>query len=214
MIRAVIFDMDGLLMDSEGVGLEVMHACALRQGIDIPPDRIRETLGSSAPAITQFYLRFYPDLDAPRLFQDFRSAMREQALAGRIPLKKGAKELLSFLATRGVPCAVASASGLPTIQVYLEQAGVLSFFSALISCGRELPSKPAPDIFLKAAQALHAAPEECLVLEDSINGIKAGRAAGMTVFMVPDLIPYREELAPYCDAVLPDLSAVIPHLTA
>ena len=213
-VHAVIFDMDGLLMDSEGIGLTVMRDCGLRQGIDIPLDRIRQTLGSSAPSITKFYLQFYPNLNPPQLFQDFREGMHALARAGKIPLKKGAKELLSWLEAHRIPCAVASSSGLSTIQIYLEQAGVLSFFSALISCGRDLPSKPAPDIFLKAADALHTPPRDCLVLEDSINGVKAGRAAGMTVFMVPDLIPYTADLAPFCDAVLPDLNAVIPYLEA
>ena len=212
MIRAVIFDMDGLLMDSEGVGLTVLHECALRQGIDIPLDRIRQTLGSSAPAITAFYLQFYPTLDAPRLFRDFREAMHALARQGKIPLKKGAKELLAVLRERKIPCAVASSSHPNSIRIYLESAGVLNAFDALISCGQGIASKPAPDIFLQAAEALHAAPKDCLVLEDSVNGVKAGRAAGMTVFMVPDLIPYTDELAPYCDAVLPDLTAVIPRL--
>ena len=211
MIRAVIFDMDGLLMDSEGVGLTVLHDCALGQGIDIPLDRIRRTLGSSAQAITAFYLQFYPDLDAPRLFRDFREAMHDLARQGKLPLKKGAKELLSALREKGVPCAVASSSHPSSIRIYLESVGVLDAFDALVSCD-DMPSKPAPDIFLKAAEALHAAPEECLVLEDSVNGVKAGRAAGMMVFMVPDLIPYTDGLAPYCDAVLPDLLAVIPRL--
>ena len=77
-----------------------------------------------------------------------------------------------------------------------------------------LPSKPAPDVFLKAAKALNASPESCLVLEDSIHGVQAGRNAGMTVCMVPDMIPFSEALAPYCDFVKPDLAAVIPLLTA
>ncbi|MCR4886505.1 MAG: HAD family phosphatase [Clostridiales bacterium] len=212
MIRAVIFDMDGLLMDSEGVGLTVLHECAMRQGIEIPLERIRQTLGSSADSITAFYLQFYPTLDAPRLFRDFREAMHDLARRGKIPLKKGAKELLAVLREKNIPCAVASSSHPNSIRIYLENAGVLDAFAALISCGEGIASKPAPDIFLKAAQALYTAPENCLVLEDSVNGVKAGRAAGMTVYMVPDMIPYTDALAPYCDAVLPDLLAVIPRI--
>ena len=213
-IQAVIFDMDGLLTDSESVGLTVMRQCGFLQNKDISLDLIRQTLGSNAEAASRLYHQTDPQIDTDKLFRDFRIAMHEMALQGKIPLKKGARELLSFLKERNIPRAVASSSGMDTIRIYLEKANVLSDFTALItSSGCEgMASKPAPDIFLKAASALHTAPESCLVLEDSINGVKAGRAAKMAVAMIPDMIPYSQALAPYCDWVLPDLSAVIPLL--
>ena len=123
----------------------------------------------------------------------------------------GALKLLKALRERNIPMAVASSSGQSTISVYLHSVGVIAYFDALIT-GSGLPSKPAPDVFLKAASALGAEPKRCLVLEDSLNGIKAGRAAGMTVMMVPDVFPYTDDLAPYVDHVAPDLAAVIPLL--
>lgn len=210
-VAAVIFDMDGLLMDSERVGIPVMCACAARQGVELPPDAVRQTVGINAAASSAFYHQYYPALDTDTLFHDFRNAMHQAARTGRIPLKKGAKALLSALRARGVPCAVASSSGMETIRTYLSAAGVADYFDALVTASG-LPSKPAPDVFLRAADALHAAPDMCLVLEDSVNGVKAGRAAGMTVCMVPDLFPFTAELAPYCDHVQPDLAAVIPLL--
>ena len=101
------------------------------------------------------------------------------------------------------------AGGIETIRAFLAADGVLDAFDALVTANG-LPSKPAPDVFLKAAAALSADPAHCLVWEDSINGVKAGRAAGMTVCMVPDQMPFTEELRPFCDHVLPDLAAVIP----
>ena len=209
--QAVIFDMDGLLMDSERVGLDVMHECGLLQGYNIPVEMVRETIGSNKQSSSDYYHRFFPDLDTDRLFLDFKDAMCDLAKRGKIPLKKGARGLLEEIKRKEIPMAVASSSGQATIGIYLDSVGVIAYFDALIT-GNGLPSKPAPDIFLKAASALNAEPEKCLVLEDSINGIKAGRAAGMTVGMVPDVFPYTEDLAPYVDHVLPDLSAVIPLL--
>ena len=207
--EAVIFDMDGLLVDSERIGIDVMHGCGLLQGYDLAPALIRRTLGSNKQSSSNLYHQYFPLLDTDRLFLDFSEQMRALAVAGRIPLMPGAPELLAFLKEHGVPRAVASSSGIETIRAFLAADGVLDAFDALITANG-LPSKPAPDVFLKAAAALSADPAHCLVLEDSINGVKAGRAAGMTVCMVPDQMPFTEELRPFCDHVLPDLAAVIP----
>ncbi len=211
--QTVIFDMDGLLMDSERIGLDVMHQCGFLQGYDIPLDMVRETIGSNKQSSSDFYHQFFPDLDADRLFLDFKNAMCDLAKRGEIPLKAGALELLEAVKQKGLPMAVASSSGESTIRVYLESVGILSCFDQIVT-GSGLPSKPAPDVFLKTAAALNVPPEKCLVLEDSIHGVQAGRAAGMAVAMIPDMIPYTEDLKPFCDWVLPDLSAVIPLLDA
>ena len=207
--QAVIFDMDGLLMDSERVGLDVMRDCGLLQGYDIPLDMVRHTLGANKQSASDYYHETFPELDTDQLFVDFKAAMCNLAKQGKIPLKKGARELLSALKQKKIPMAVASSSSMETIQIYLESAGVIACFDALVT-GRGFPSKPAPDIFLEAARELRASPEHCLVLEDSVNGIQAGRNAGMTVCMIPDIVPYSESFRPFCDYVLPDLSAVIP----
>ena len=211
--QAVIFDMDGLLMDSERIGLDVMHQCGFLQGYDIPVDMVRETIGSNKQSSSDFYHQFFPDLDTDRLFLDFKNAMCDLAKQGKIPLKAGARELLEAVKARHIPMAVASSSGPSTIRVYLESAGIIAYFDQIVT-GSGLPSKPAPDVFLKTAAALNVPPESCLVLEDSIHGVQAGRAAGMTVVMIPDMISYTEDLKPFCDYVLPDLSAVIPLLDA
>lgn len=207
-IRAVIFDMDGLLMDSEGLGIAGIRESALLQGVDLPESIIRRCIGITAKASSDLYHSHYPRLDADRLFKDFLSFMHRKAVEKKIPLKKGAQELLYFLAETGIPAAVASSSRMETICTYLDSVEIKDCFQQLISASG-MPSKPAPDVFLLAAEKLGTAPEKCLVLEDSYNGVKAGRAAGMQVCMVPDLLPYTEDVAPYVDHVLPDLIAVM-----
>ena len=213
MIEAVIFDMDGLLTDSERIALSVIHDAGMQQGFDIPLPLIEKTIGATVSWASDLYHQSFPSLNTEKLFQDFRKIMHQLAQEGKIPLKKGAKELLFALKEKSIPRAVASSSPLPTIELYLAQADILADFQHLQSGGGDIPSKPAPDIFLIAARALGVHPENCLVLEDSINGVKAGRAAGMQVCMVPDLIPFHSELAPYCDYVKDDLAQVIPLLS-
>ena len=212
MIQAVIFDMDGLLVDSELVGLDVLADCARKQQVEMTLEDIKKTLGATYAYAIDLYGRLYPQMDPVKLFEDFEESMQQLAREGKIPLKKGAKELLAYLQAHDIPRAVASSSPESVVRLFLGKTGVLDQFQALITGDLGLPSKPAPDMFLSAAKALGAKPENCLVLEDSVNGVKAGRNAGMVVGMVPDVLPYREELKPYCDHVLPDLGAAIAIL--
>ena len=213
MIKAAIFDMDGLLMDSENLGLTAIHDCALCQGVDVPVEISKQCIGITNAASSALLNSHFPALDTARLFRDFAVYMHEKALAGQVPLKKGAVMLLEYLQKKGIPAAVASSSGMQTIQLYLEKAGIVQYFQLLLSANG-MPSKPAPDVFLKAAEQLGVAPENCLVLEDSYNGVKAGRAAGMQVCMVPDVLPYVDTLAPFVDHVLPDLEKVMELMEA
>lgn len=214
MIGAVIFDMDGLITDSERVALSVVHRAGEAQGYDFPMPMIESFIGVTSYYACDILHKAYPGIDAQKVFADFRLFMHELAKEGKIPLKKGVKELLAALKAKNIPRAVASSSPISTIELYLSQAGILDCFQHLQAGGGDIPSKPAPDIFLIAAEALGVKPEDCLVLEDSVNGVKAGRAAGMQVCMVPDLIPFHEDLAPYCDYVKDDLTQVIPLLQA
>ena len=101
---------------------------------------------------------------------------------------------------------MATSTGRSTASHYWDLAGITSFITASV-CGDEVAfCKPEPDIFLKAAQLLRTPPENCLIVEDSINGLKAARAAGGISCMVPDLTPYTEDLLPFCDYVCEDLS--------
>jgi HAD superfamily hydrolase (TIGR01509 family) len=212
--KAALFDMDGLLFDSERIGLIEMIAAAGEQGILMEEEPVRATIGKTIESAKEVYMQWYPTLDYDALRDAFTRRMHALAEKGEMPLKEGVHKLLEALKNKGIPMAVASSSGEETIRSYLDHAGILHYFDVLVS-GVDMPrSKPFPDIFLAAAQRLGTKPEDCLVLEDSYNGVKAGRAAGCTVCMVPDVLPYLDELEPYVDHLLPSLLQVIPLLNA
>lgn len=207
-IRGVIFDMDGLLFDSERLGVEVILRSGIRQGRPIPREVILATLGMTNTISKPYYREKVPGIDPERLFEDFGLGMRALAEESRIPLKKGARELLERLKERKIPCAVASSSPEDYVRLYLRSQNITDRFDVILGGPKGVRSKPEPDIFLLAAQRLGLEPARCLVLEDSRNGVRAGRAAGMTVCMVPDILPFTEELAPYVDCVAEDLNEV------
>ena len=212
MIRAVLFDMDGLLIDSERVALQTDVDIGRQMGYPISMDLAMQTLGVTWEESAALYKQHCPDFDAPAFRRAFDAALEKRALQGDIPPKQGARALLAHLQKAGLPRAVASSSWQARVELCLRNAGLLDFFSVLVTGDQVTHSKPDPEIFLLAAKRLGVAPAECLVLEDSLNGIKAGRAGGMQVCMVPDLLPYRPEYAPFCDHVVQDLSQVIPLL--
>ncbi len=213
-IRAVLFDMDGLLLDSERVGVDVSLECADIMGVDMTKEEVLSTLGVTREKLKQIYTVRNPSLDLDRFLELFSGRMSELAREGKIPLKKGARRLLELLEKRGIPCALASSSPLSIVRVYLASHQIGAYFSAVVSGDDHLPSKPAPDMFLEAARRISSPIGNCLVLEDSENGIKSGRNSGAKVIMIPDMIPFRDEFAPFTDAVLPSLDDVAEMLEA
>ncbi len=205
-LRGVIFDMDGLLFDSERLGVEVIVDAGKKQGKNITREFIHTTLGITNTVSMPMYQKTYPGLDPVKLFEDFGSAMQVLAEKRQIPLKKGARELLYMLREKGIPCALASSSPEKYVRLYLDSQGISDYFSVILGGPKGIRSKPEPDIFLLAADKMGVDPTKCLVLEDSPNGVKAGRAAGARVCMVPDLIPFMPLLSPYVDRVASDLN--------
>ena len=181
MIRGILFDMDGLMFDTEAIGYRGWKGAGRRLGIRIDDEAIAA-------------LRGLGDREKREMFGRMtgRPEEYEKALAVRVdyadqwisenglPVKPGLKELMEFLKEKRIPAALATSTEREKAMTYLRMAGVEKYFSASV-CGREAgASKPAPDIFLKAAEKLGVFPEECIVVEDSENGCKAAKNAGMT----------------------------------
>jgi HAD superfamily hydrolase (TIGR01509 family) len=207
-VEAVIFDMDGLLLDTESVYRAAMVASALAMGYDFPHDFCQSMVGTAEAEIHHMLQqRFGADFPIVRLFADCETEMRQRLDAG-VPVKAGAAELIGELAGRKLPMAVATSTVRRIAEHHLQRAGLLDHFTAV--CTREdvTRGKPHPDIFLAAAKKLGVRAERCLVLEDSYPGVRAAHASGAMAVMVPDMLPATDELRALCVAVARDLHEV------
>ncbi len=186
---AVIFDLDGTLVDSERVALEAGRRAFLRFGETVAPGFLEGMIGRDRNAVAAALLARYGHIDQPLLVQ----AIREESIALReangLPLKPGAVLLIEEIAALGLPMAVATSSGAQEAERKLTLAGLRAHFTAVIAFDHVENPKPAPDPYLLAAEALGHAPELCLAFEDSDTGAASARAAGMRVVQVPDMLP-------------------------
>ncbi len=195
MKQGAIFDMDGLLLDTERVYQENWVETAKKFGQTPYPEFPTAVSGTTGEGQRQIIHRYYPEVDAWAFQRDCIS--RVDGILNRrcAPEKPGAREILEFLRGKGVRTAVASSSGRERILSNLCQTGLENLFDAIVSGQEVAQGKPEPGIFLLAAERIGCAPGECYVFEDSVNGVRAGIAAGCVTVMVPDLVPPPEGLA-------------------
>ncbi len=213
--EGVIFDMDGLLVDTESLAMEALAGAAAERALDLPASFFHLMIGLPAD---QCRTLMRDRLGAGFAVEPFFAAadIRKLELVrnGRLTLKPGALELLSFLEDCGVPKAVATSSSRATALHHLEATGIVQRFVAVVTRDDVARGKPHPDLFFRAAGTLGIAPPRCLALEDSYNGVRAAHAAGVPVIMVPDLLPPTDEMRAVCLAIVADLRAVLPLLPA
>ena len=204
MKKGAVFDMDGLLFDTERLFRDGWVEMARQFGQVPNPDFPAAVAGTSGEGMLRVIGRYYPEVDA-FAFQEGCYAYAERILEHGPPEKPGVREILAFFRERGARIAVASGNFREMVQNNLRTAGIESFFDAVI-CGDEVARcKPEPDIFLLAAQRLGCAAEECYVFEDGINGARAGIAAGCATVMIPDLFPPTDDLRKNCAGIFPSL---------
>ena len=203
---AVVFDMDGVIFDSERAQMAVWLALAEEAGLRGMERVYHRCIGVTLEA-TGAILKEEYGADFP--WEDFRrrtnAAYRARYAGGRLPLKSGARELLEALHARAVPLALASSTDGALVRAWLTEAGLLGCFDAVITGDMVTRSKPDPEIFLTACAALGVKPADAYVIEDSCNGVRAGYAGGMHVLMVPDLLPPDEEMREKAEAFFPSL---------
>lgn len=212
-MQAVIFDMDGVIFDSERLVIECWQEIAEKYNIPNIEDACRECVGINAKATREkMKLRYGQDFPYDEYKAEMSALFHTRYAEGRLPMKKGIRELLEFLQEKKISVAIASSTRRTVVTQEIKDAGLLSFFDALICGDMVEKSKPAPDIFLKAAEVLKAEPKDCFVIEDSYNGIRAAKAAGMRPLMVPDLLSPTEEMTELSETILPSLFEVKTYL--
>jgi HAD superfamily hydrolase (TIGR01509 family) len=211
-IDAVIFDMDGLLIDTEAVYLAAYLAAAAHMKVELPLAFCHSLIGRPSPDCDRMIQEYFGPAFALDAFNDHADGHAARALEAKVPVKAGAVELLTYLGERGLPLAVATSSSRRTTERHLGQAGLLGHFRALATRDDVERGKPHPDLYLEAARRLGVAPGRCLAFEDSNNGLTAAHAAGMQAVMVPDIAPPTDEVRAKCAAVLPDLHAALTLL--
>lgn len=209
LIRAIIFDMDGLMLDTERIAQQAWQQAGTDLGYTLPDEIYRQAIGRTAQATEQIF-RAYLGNNSPfdEIYQRKQQYYHEAIEAGRIPRKAGLSALLDLVDELGLSKAVATSTARPLAIQKLRVTDLLGRFPDLV-CGDEVANgKPAPDIFLAAAAKLEMSPSYCLVLEDSPAGVRAAHAAGMIPIHVPDLIAPSAEIRQLAYCVVDDLFAV------
>lgn len=212
-IKAVIFDMDGLLLDTETLAMKALISAGTSVGYDMPAAFCHLMIGAPADRCREMVAeRYGSDFPLDRYFETQEVHLRDLVDEGRMTLKTGVIELLDYLDAHGIRRAIATSSSRTRTDHHLGLMGIAQRFAHIVTRDDVTRGKPNPDPFLKAAEKLGVSPDVCLVLEDSYNGIRAAHAAGMRVIMVPDLLEPTDEMRGKAHRVVQDLHAVIRFL--
>ena len=192
---AVVFDMDGVIFDSERATMVCWLELADKYVIPNIEEAFLACTGTTMARTREIMLERYGEEFPYDEYAKEASLMYHSKYdGGRLPMKKGVIELLTFLKDEGKKIALASSTRKQTVISQLKDAGILDFFDEII-CGDMVErSKPAPDIFLKACEAINVSPERTYGIEDSYNGIRAAHAGKLRPIMVPDLLPENDEM--------------------
>ena len=205
MLSGVLLDMDGLLFDTERLAYSTWIEAERIFGFERNEELIQRLTGASHKDILNIYAEYFTDFENGQLVRDYRK--------NRL-MKKGALELLQFLKSSNLPVALATSSNAAKVMWVFEKQPLYRYFDAIISGDMVNQSKPHPEIFLRAAAAISKDPSQCVVLEDSFNGIRAGYAAGAYTIMVPDRYKPDAEIAKMSAFIADSLLEAMDHIRA
>lgn len=212
-VKAVIFDMDGLMFDTETIYYQSNQATADSIGLPFNYAFYEKYIGTSEKDFFNALHNEHHDEKLVQLFIEKSKIDIETALLAKpLPQKKGLRALLDYLKEKEIEMVVASSTEHRLVETLIQNADLSHYFSGIVGGDEVENSKPDPAIFLKALSKTKAEKAEALVLEDSLNGVRAAHAAGIPVIMVPDLLNPDREAQEKATAVLEDLTEVISYI--
>ncbi|OUQ04529.1 hydrolase [Erysipelatoclostridium sp. An15] len=193
MIKAVIFDMDGLMIDSERVTFEGYQHVLAKENLTMSEEKYKTLLGKPVKAVHDLFKEDYgPQYDVDQIIKDVHAYIAKRFETEGVPLKPGLVELLKYLKENNYKTIIATSSHRNRVDLIVKQAQIDQYFDDSI-CGDEVTKgKPNPEVFLKACQKLQVSPQDALVLEDSESGINAAYNADIKAIGIPDM-KYPEE---------------------
>lgn len=206
-IKVALFDMDGLLIDSEKVYRDCWIQAARELGYAFDEGKALTLRSLDKTLANELFISWYSDETAYERVKARRKEIMNKKI-GQEPLqgKPGARSLILELEKRGIKAAVVTASPQNRARMHLGSVGLDGLFETIITTEAVKKGKPFPDVYLHAAGKMGAMPKECLAFEDSPNGVKSAHKAGCRTVMIPDLTPVTEELMPYVDYVYDSLA--------
>lgn len=209
--HAAIFDMDGLLLDTERVCMRIFKQACDAQNLPFYQDTYLSIIGRNSAGIDAILRAAYGE-DLDRLHAEWRKRYNQVVLHEAIPVKEGVVELLEWFKKNEIPTAVATSTQKEVALVKLKLAGLDRYFDSITTGCEVSHGKPDPEIYLLAASRLSIPPAECLAFEDSNNGVRAAVAANMITYQIPDLVQPCDEVIAFGHRICPSLSDVLKEL--
>lgn len=212
-MKAVIFDMDGVIFDTERAVIEVWKEVADKHNIPDIVDFCTDCIGINAVATKKKFMDRYGDkYSYDEIRAEKTGIIRERFRKGEIDIKPGAENILRTLKEKGIKVALASSTREEAVREELTLMNLIQYFDEIVTGDMVTRSKPAPDIFLMACEKLGVNPDEAVGIEDSFNGIRSSHDAGLYTIMVPDLLQPTEEIRNLADKVCENLDKVLEEI--